>query len=93
MDQLVDHADLPELASGSWWSAFWEGFHPGDRRVEMQLLQQDGRLLAAFRCAPTGGWCAGGWGWRTSTPPTGRRPSIRGRWRATRRWRARCWTG
>jgi CelD/BcsL family acetyltransferase involved in cellulose biosynthesis len=48
MDQLVDHADLPELASGSWWSAFWEGFHPGDRQVEMQLLHQDGRLRAAF---------------------------------------------
>jgi hypothetical protein len=47
MDQLVDHADLPELASGSWWSAFWEGFHPGDPQVEMQLLHQGERLLAA----------------------------------------------
>jgi hypothetical protein len=48
MDLLVDHADLPELASGSWWSAFWEGFHPGDPRVEMQLLHQGERLLAAI---------------------------------------------
>jgi hypothetical protein len=47
MDQLVDHANLPELASGSWWSAFWEGFHPGDPQVEMQLLHQGERLLAA----------------------------------------------
>jgi hypothetical protein len=47
MDQLVDHANLPELASGSWWSAFWEGFHPGDPQVEMQLLYQGERLLAA----------------------------------------------
>ena len=48
MDRLVDRADLPELASGSWWSAFCEGFHPDDRQVELQLLQQGDRLLAAF---------------------------------------------
>ena len=48
INDLVDRRRLPELASGDWWSAFWEAFFPDDPRVRLQVLHRSGRVVAVL---------------------------------------------